>query len=441
MTRSARLPAEFFLENRAQLSQTLGDQSFALVQSADVMWTSADGSRQFRQESSFFFLTGIDQEESSLLLCPGHPDPAMREVLFLRETSDFIAVWEGHKFTKNEATAISGIQTVLWNEHWGTILIEMTRRFSECYLYHNEHARSSAPPNFGQSERGRRWMQRQYPHLSYRRLAPMADRLRVAKREPEIKLCQQACDLTERGFRRALSMIKPGILEYEIEAEFLHEFVKGGSRGFAYEPIIAAGGNSNVLHYLANDQVCQKGDLILMDVGAEYGGYNADMTRTVPVSGHFSKRQRAVYEAVLRILKRCRNEWLTPGKKLREEYQIEVARGMEEELIDLGLLDRSTVNKERAEEIPEMNRSYRKYFMHGASHSLGLDVHDVTPVEAVIEEDMLLTIEPGIYLPDEGFGIRLENNVWVRSEENGGVIDLMADIPIEPDEIEALMAD
>ncbi len=410
------------------------------MQSADVPWISADGSRQFRQESSFFFLTGIDQEESTLLLCPRHPDPTMREILFLRETSEFIAVWEGHKFTKEEATAISGIQTVFWNDQREAVLTRMTRDFSECFLYHNEHARSSAPPEFGQTERERRWMQRRFPHLSYRRLAPLVDGLRVAKQPPEIELSQRACDLTEQGFRRALSMIKPGVLEYEIEAEFLHEFVRGGSRGFAYEPIVAAGGNSNVLHYLANDQVCQEGDLILMDIGAEYGGYHADMTRTVPVNGRFTERQRAVYDAVLRILKRCRDEWLVPGKKLREEYQIEVARGMEEELIGLGLLERSIVDEERAEEVPEMKRGYRKYFMHGASHSLGLDVHDVTPAEAVIEEDMLLTIEPGIYLPDEGFGIRLENNVWVRSEENGGVIDLMANIPIEADEIENLMS-
>jgi len=262
-------------------------------------------------------------------------------------------------------------------------------------------------------------------------------RLRAEKSKEEIALVQRACDITARGFDRLLGFVRPGVGEYEIEAELLHEFVRHGSRGFAYQPIIASGVNACVLHYVTNDQICRDGDLILLDVAAEYANYNSDLTRTIPVNGKFSPRQRAVYDAVLRIVRLCIDELIVPGKHMKEVYHKEVARATEDELIALGLLDPQVVADERTQEdLPEEKRAYRKYFMHGVSHSMGLDVHDVTPAGNVFVENMIVTVEPGIYLPEEGFGIRLENDIVVKT---GGNIDLMAGIPIEADEIEALM--
>ncbi|MEO0416206.1 MAG: M24B family metallopeptidase, partial [Verrucomicrobiota bacterium] len=312
-------------------------------------------------------------------------------------------------------------------------------KFHQIFLNYNEHARSACPIGITPDDRFRERCQSLYPKHRYHRLAPMLHRLREVKSPSEIDLIQEACDITEKGFRRILDFVKPGVKEYEIEAEFSHEFLRHGSRGFAYEPIIASGKNACVLHYLSNDQVCQDGELLLMDVAAEYANYNADLTRTIPVSGKFTPRQRDVYEAVLRIFRLCIDELAVPGKPIREVYQKEAARATEEELIALGLLDRDEVQKEReqGEELPEEKRAYRKYFMHGVSHSLGIDVHDVTPPDASFVEGMVVTVEPGIYLPDEGFGIRLENDIVVRESGN---IDLMANIPIEVDEIEGLMA-
>lgn len=433
------IPSELFTNNRQKLIASLPGGSLAILHSAEIPWRSADGSMHFIQSSDLFYLTGVDQEETILVLCPGHPDKAKQEMLFIRETSELIAIWEGHKRTKEEATTVSGIATVLWTDAFESQLRRLARETETIFLNYNEHARSAAPIDFSREDRFRNWCQDLYPSHRYQRLAPVLHRLRVEKSQHEIDLIQTACDITADGFARVLRFLQPGVKEYEIEAEFLHEFVRQGSRGFAYEPIIASGNNANVLHYLCNDQVCKDGDLILMDVAAEYANYNSDLTRTVPVNGKFTPRQRDVYDAVLRILRLCIDELLVPGKKIREEYHREVARAMEDELIALGLLDPATVAEERKDgDLPEEKRAYRKYFMHGVSHSLGLDVHDVTPTDAVFVENMCVTVEPGIYLPDEGFGIRLENDVIVRA---GGNLDLMAHIPIEADEIEALMAD
>lgn len=431
------IPSALFEKNRQNLVAALPETAIAVVHAAEVPWRSADGSTRFIQNSDLFYLTGVDQEETVLVLCPGHFDPKMREILFVRETSELIAIWEGHKLTKEEATAVSGISTVFWTDDFEPILRRLTRSFETIFLSHNEHGRSAAPVNYYREDRFRLWCQDRYPHHRYERLAPLLHRLRVEKSEPEIELIQKACEITSDGFSRVLRFVKPGVKEYEIEAEFLHEFIRQGSRGFAYEPIIASGGNANVLHYLSNDQTCEEGDLLLMDVAAEYANYNSDLTRTIPVSGRFSPRQRAVYDALLRVFRLCIDEFLVPGKKIREEYHREVARAMEEELIALDLLDAKVVAAEQKnEELAEEKRAYRKYFMHGVSHSLGIDVHDVTPTEGVFVENMCVTVEPGIYLPEEGFGIRLENDVIVRASGN---LDLMADIPIEADEIEALM--
>jgi len=432
------IPSDLFTKNRERLSRVLPASAIAVLHSADIPWRSADGSMPFVQDSDLFYLTGIDQEETILLLCPGHPDAALREVLFVRETSELIAVWEGHKVTLEEATKISGIRNIKWTSEFDAVFRRMTRLTDTIFLNHNEHARSGAPINFTLDDRFRRLCQDKYPTHRYERLAPLLHRLRIEKSPQEIALTQTACDITAKGFVRILGFVRPGVLEYEIEAELLHEFVRHGSRGFAYQPIIASGGNANVLHYITNDQVCRDGDLILLDVAAEYANYNSDLTRTIPVNGRYTPRQRAVYEAVLRILRLCIDELIVPGKHMKKEFHPEMARALEEELIALDLIDADVVAAERNEEgLAEEKRAYRKYMMHGVSHSLGLDVHDVTPADSLFVENMIVTVEPGIYLPDEGFGIRLENDIVVKQ---GGNIDLMASIPIEPDEIEALMA-
>ncbi len=432
------IPSDLFISNRLRLADLLLKTAFAVIHSSDVPWRCADGSTRFIQNSDMFYLTGVDQEESILLMSPGHPDPEMREILFIRETSELITIWEGHKLSKEQATQVSGIANVQWISEFEAVIRRLTRTNDTIFLNHNEHARSGGPLNTSRDARFRQHCQELYQTHHYRRLAPLMHTLRQEKSPLEVDLLQTACDITAKGFERLLGFVKPGVMEYEIEAELVHEFVRHGSRGFAYEPIIASGTNACVLHYLSNDQPCEDGDLILLDVAAEYANYNADLTRTIPVNGKFTERQRAVYEAVLRIFRLCIDELIVPGKPMRDIYAKEVARATEDELIALKLIDPDVVAKEREEDVlPEEERAYRKYFMHGVSHSLGLDVHDVTTTEGVFVENMCVTVEPGIYLPDEGFGIRLENDIIIRT---GGNLDLMADIPIEPDDIESLMA-
>lgn len=432
------IPSDLFINNRNRLASRLPGKALAVVHSADIPWRCADGSMAFIQNSDLFYLSGIDQEETILLLFPSHPDPAMREILFVRETSELIAIWEGHKVTIEEAQKISGIGTVKWTSGFDTVFRILVREAETVWLNHNEHGRSGAPVNFSLDDRFRRSCQERHAHLRYERLAPLLHHLRAEKSEIEIGLVQRACDITARGFERLLGFVKPGVMEYEAEAELLHEFVRHGSRGFAYQPIIASGKNACVLHYVTNDQPCRDGELLLLDVAAEYANYNSDLTRTIPVNGRFTPRQRAVYDAVHRILRLCIDELIVPGKHMKDVYHKEVARATEDELIALDLLDPQVVADERAQEdLPEEKRAYRKYFMHGVSHSLGIDVHDVTPAENLFVENMIVTVEPGIYLPEEGFGVRLENDIVVRT---GGNLDLMAHIPIDADEIEARMA-
>ncbi|MCB1087233.1 MAG: aminopeptidase P N-terminal domain-containing protein [Verrucomicrobiae bacterium] len=427
-----------FVENRRRLAAELKPGSLAVIHSADIPWRCADGSMRFIQNSDLFYLTGVDQEESMLILWPDSPDPSQREILFVRETSELIAIWEGEKLTKETATRVSGIANVHWSDHFEPTLRRVLPKVERLYLNHNEHARSASTA-VTPDDRFRERIQTLYPDLRCERLATILTRLRVVKSDIEIAVLQRACDITADGFARTLRFLRPGVKEYEVEAELLHEFVRQGSRGFAYEPIIASGKNACVLHYLTNDQVCEDGQLLLMDVAAEYANYNADLTRTVPVNGRFTPRQRAVYDAVHRLLRACIDDLIRPGVKIREEYHKRVARLVEDELIALDLLDADAVAEERKDEaLPEEKRIYRKYFMHGVSHSLGIDVHDVTPPEAVFQENMVVTVEPGIYLRDEGFGVRLENDIVVRASGN---VDLMAHIPIDADEIEALMAE
>lgn len=418
------------INNRKRLIHALQPGSVAVFNSNDIMPTNADGTMRFRQNNDLFYLTGVDQEETMLMLFPDHPDKNFREVLFLRETSELIATWEGHKLTKAEARAVSGIETVLWVADFQRVFNTALTMGGAAFVYlnTNEHYRAEVAVE-SRDSRFIKWCREKYPLHTYERLAPIMAQLRSTKSKEELAHMQVACDITNRAFRRVLKFVKPGVKEYEIEAEFIHEFIRNGSRGFAYEPIIASGANSCVLHYIENNKTCHAGDVLLLDVGAEYGNYNADMTRTIPVSGKFTKRQKEVYNAVLRI-KRAAIKLLKPGVKYFE-YHKEVQKITESELIRLKLIDKTDLKKQN----PAMPL-FMKYFMHGTGHHLGLDVHDTGNMYSKMQAGMVWTVEPGIYIKEEGLGIRLENNVVI---EKNGVKDLMKDIPVEAEEIEDLM--
>lgn len=421
---------ELFVGNRKNLVKELRQHSVVVVNANDVMPTNADGTFRFRQNSDLYYLTGVDQEETILVLCPDFPDKRYREVLFLRETSEHIATWEGHKLTKEEARAQTGIETVLWTSEFHRLFNTMMVMgdTEHVYLNTNDHYRAEIAVE-SREARFVEWCRERYPLHKYERLAPLMHRLRTVKSKAEIALMQQACDITEKGFRRVLKFVKPGVKEYEIEAEWIHEFVRNGSRGFAYEPIIASGANSCVLHYLANDQPCRDGDVLLLDVGAEYANYNADLTRTIPVNGKFSKRQRDVYQSVLHVLREA-CQLLQAGERYFD-YHKRVQKIMESELVRLKLIDKKDI-KNQSPEKP----LFMKYFMHGTGHQLGLDVHDVGNMYHKMQVGQVWTVEPGIYIKEEGLGIRIENNVVI---EKNGIRDLMKNVPIEAEEIEQLM--
>lgn len=423
-------PAALYIRNRKRLTQKLKSNSLALFNSNDIMPTNADGTMAFRQNNNLLYLSGVDQEESILILCPDFPDKRYREVLFLRETSEQIAIWEGHKLTKEEARQLSGVETVLWLSEFPKLFHHLMAMggVQQVYLDTNEHYRADVVVET-RNARFIDWCQKQYPLHTYERAAPLLAELRAVKQPEEIKQLQKACDITNLAFRRVLNFVKPGVKEYEIEAEFIHEFIRHGSRGFAYTPIIASGANACVLHYIENDQACKPGDVLLLDVGAEYGNYNADMTRCVPVSGRFTKRQKDVYQAVLRVM-RGAMKLLRPGA-LYFEYHREVQRLMEAELLKLKLIDKTDI-KNQTKEKPVV----AKYFMHGTGHHLGLDVHDVGNMYHKMVEGMVWTVEPGIYIREEKLGIRLENNVVIGKN---GLLDLMKNTPLEAEEIEDLM--
>lgn len=418
-----------FVRNRARLAARLKPRSVAVLNANDVMPTSADGVRSFIQNTDLFYLTGIDQEETILLLCPDAPDPKDREILFIRKTDERIAVWEGPRHTIEEARAISGIGSVRWTSAFEGAFRALAVRSDRIYLNTNEHLRADTSVE-SRDDRFRKWCLDRYPLHRYERLAPLMALLRAVKSAEEVALIRRACAITDSAFRRVLGAIRPGVWEYEIEAEIRHEFIRNGARGPAYDPIIASGPNSRVLHYVKNDRRCEAGDLVLMDFGAAYANYAADMTRTVPVSGRFTPRQRAVYDAVLRV-QRAAIEMLRPGAIL-DDYQKAVGRLVEAELIGLGLLDAAAVRDQDPDK-----PLYKTFFMHGTSHHLGLDVHDLGDRYRPLAPGMVLTCEPGIYIEEEGFGVRLENDILVTED---APVDLMAEIPIEADEIEALMA-
>ena len=428
--RHAPIDPALFVSNRARLRALLLPGSLAIVNANDIPQTNSDGSLRIVPNSDLFWLTGVEQEESVLLLFPDADDERMREILFLRETNDLIATWEGHKLTKDEARALTGIDNVQWLSQLPQTLHRLACEASHLCLNSNEHKRAEVVVE-SRDARFVRWMQQRYPLHSYQRLAPLMHRLRVQKSPAEVALLQQACDITRAGFERVCRFTRPGVNEREVEAEFAHEFIRSAA-SFAYNPIIASGKSACILHYIDNNSPCRDGDLLLLDVAASYANYNADLTRTIPVNGRFSPRQRALYDAVLRVL-RASIAGLVPGKKWRtwqEEAEDLVAR----ECVRLGLLAEADLSVKVSD---PMRKPVKRFFMHGNGHPLGLDVHDVGFLNEPFAPGWVMTVEPAIYLPDEGMAVRLENDVLITEH---GVMDLMADIPIEADAIEALMA-
>ena len=421
-----RLPSAVFTKHRQRFMAKLKPNSIAVFNANDIYPISADSTLPFEQHRDLFYLTGIDQEETILILCPDAKDPKHREMVFVRETNAHIAVWEGHKLTKSEAAAVTGIDHVQWTTDFEASFLELAKQAENIYINTNEHYRAKVETQT-REDRFIEWCKQQFPKKNYEKSNFILQGLRGVKDPEEIAHIQQACDITEKGFRRILGFVKPGVWEFEIEAEFSHEFLSNRSKGFAYTPIIASGANSNVLHYIENSQQCKAGELILMDVGAEYGNYASDMTRTIPVSGRFTPRQSAVYEAVLKVKDEA-TKLLIPDV-LWKDYHVEVGKLMSSALVDLGLLAKK--------EVSDNTEAYKKYFMHGTSHHLGLDTHDYGLLDEPMETNMVFTVEPGIYIPDEGFGIRLEDDVVVQA--TGAPVNLMTNIPIDPDEIEALM--
>lgn len=423
------LNANLYIKNRQKFVSQMKPNAVAVFNSNDIYPVSADSTLPFAQHRDILYLSGVDQEESIILLFPDAPYEHLKEILFLRETNDHIAVWEGEKLTKDRAFEVSGIKSVYWLQDFHKILKEVMAYASVMYINTNEHYRANIETETREA-RFVKWWKEHYPAHQVEKSNPILQKIRSIKELEEIEAIQTACNITEKGIRRLLSFIQPGVMEYEIEAELAHEFIRNRSKGFAYTPIIASGKNANVLHYIENNQVCKNGDLILLDVGAEYANYASDLSRTIPVSGRFSPRQKAVYQAVLNV-KNEATKMLQPGT-LWKEYHQEVGKIMSSELLQLGLLDKADVQNEN----PEWP-AYKKYFMHGTSHHLGLDTHDYGLLHLPMEANMVFTVEPGIYIPEEGFGIRLEDDVVIQPQ--GKPFNLMKNIPIEADEIESLM--
>jgi len=422
------IDSSLFTRNRHRFSTKLKPNAIAVLNSNDVMPTSADGTRSFVQNTDLFYLSGIDEAESILTIFPDSKEEKHREILFVKETSEEIALWEGPKYSKEDASKISGIKTIYWTREFENVFKGLVFEADRIYLNTNEHLRAGVTVET-RDARFVRWCKRRYPLHKYNRLAPIMHDIRPIKSEIEIELIKQACKITENAFRRLLGFVRPGVWEFEIEAEIYHEFISNRSRGPAYSPIIASGANACILHYVQNNRKCKDGDLVLMDFGAEYANYASDLTRTVPVNGKFTPRQKEIYDAVLRV-QRAAIQMLEPGNTF-EAYNKDVGVIMEKELIGLGLLDAGSVEYQNPED-----PLYKRYFMHGASHHLGLDVHDVGSKYRKFEAGMVVTCEPGIYIKEEGIAIRLENDILLTKD---GPVDLMKNIPIETGEIEEMM--
>ena len=423
------IDSALFVKNRSNFMAQMKANSLAVFNSNDIYPISADSTMPFQQHRDIYYLSGVDQEESILVMFPDCPNKKHREILFLKETNDHIAIWEGEKLTKKRAFEVSGIKTVYWLQDLNKVMAELMAQSDTVHINTNEHYRASIETET-REDRFTKWLLNKYPAHKVEKSNPILQRLRSIKDPIELDLLQKACNITEKGMRRVLKFVKPGVAEYEIEAEFIHEFLKNRSKGFAYTPIIASGNNANVLHYIENNQVCNDGDLILLDVGAEYANYSSDMTRTIPVNGRYSKRQKEVYNAVNRVKINATN-MLIPGT-IWTDYHVEVGKLMTSELLGLGLIDKVDVQNED----PNWP-AYKKYFMHGTSHHMGLDTHDYGLLWEPMETNMVFTVEPGIYIPEEGFGIRLEDDVVI--QEKGAPLNLMKNIPIAIEEIEDIM--
>jgi Xaa-Pro aminopeptidase len=418
-----------FIKNRKKFVSQMKSNSIAFFNSNDIYPVSADSTLPFAQHRDLFYLSGVDQEESVLFLFPNAKKKEYQEILFVRETNEHIAIWEGAKLSKYQGTKTSGITTVLWLSELESVLEELMMYAENVYININGHTRAKVETET-REDRFIKMVKEKYPTKKIEESNPILQSIRSVKEIEEIALIQKACTITEKGFRRLLSFVKPGVWEYEIEAELIHEFIKNRSKGFAYAPIVASGNNANVLHYTENNQQCKSGDLILMDVAAEYANYSSDLTRTIPVSGKFTDRQREVYMSVHKIKKEA-TKMLVPGVFLKD-YHVEVGKMMTSALLTLKLLDKSDLQNE-----DPAWPAYKKYFMHGTSHHMGLDTHDYGILTVPMQANMVFTVEPGIYIPEEGFGIRLEDDVVV--QESGVPFNLMQNIPIEADEIEDLM--
>lgn len=420
---------QLFIKNRKKFMAQMKPKSIAAFNSNDIYPISADSTLPFEQHRDIFYLSGADQEETILVLFPDAMNSKHKEILFVRETNEHIAVWEGEKLTKEKATEVSGIKTIYWLSDFEKVFFDLMTEAETIYFNTNEHYRQAVETQT-REDRFIAKCKHDFPAHQYAKSNPILQQIRGIKEPEELELMQTACDITEKGFRRLLSFVKPGVWEYELEAELLHEFVRNRSKGFAYQPIIASGNNANVLHYVENNQKCHDGNLILMDVAAEYANYSSDLTRTIPVNGKFTPRQKDVYNAVLRV-KNEATRLLVPGT-IWAEYHKECGKLMTSELLGLGLLDKADVQNES----PDWP-AYKKYFMHGTSHHIGLNTHDYGELKTPMKANMVFTVEPGIYIPDEKMGIRLEDDVVI--QESGEPFNLMVNIPIEVEEIENLM--
>lgn len=419
---------QLFIDNRKKFISHMEPNSMAIFNSNDEMPRNGDQFFPFRQNSDLFYLCGIDQEKTILMLYPDCPIEKYREILFCVETNDTIAVWYGKKYSKPEATATSGIKTVLWLDQFEAVLNELMVNVTNVYINSNENIRFSTDVPY-RDLRFANWIREKYPYHQYKRCAPIISNLRTKKHPLEVDLIKKAIDITDKAFRRLLKFVKPGVMEFDVEAEIHHEFIRNRADGHAYYPIVASGKGACVLHYIQNNQVCQDGDLLLLDFGAEYANYAADLSRTIPINGKYSKRQKDVYNATLRVMKEAK-KMLVVGNTI-DKYHAEVCKIIEKELIGLGLFTQDDVKNQ-----DPANPLYFKYYMHGTSHFMGLDVHDVGTKQQALEHGMLFSCEPGIYIPQEGIGIRIENDILVTKD---GPVDLMDQIPIEIEEIETLM--
>lgn len=422
------LNPELFQYNRKRFTREMKPGTIAIFNANDQMPRSGDQHFTFRQNAGLYYLSGIDQEETVLLLFPDCPREGHKEVLLIKRTNEHIAVWEGHKYTKEEAQQASGIEKVYFIDEAEVVLNELILLSEGIYLNINENDRYISPV----AHRDLRYaahIRDRYPAHALHRAQPILKKLQTVKSHWELEALQHCIDITGNAFRRVLEFVKPGVWEYEVEAEIIHEFIRSGATGHAYSPIIGSGKNACVLHYIENNRQCLDGEVVLMDFGCEYANYNADLTRSIPVNGQFTDRQRAVYNAVHRVLKEARS-LLVPGNTL-EELNKEVGKVMESELLGLGLISKDDIEKQDKEK-----PAYKKYFMHGTSHHLGLDVHDLMNRYEPFRAGMVFTCEPGIYIPEESLGIRIENNILIT---DNGPVDMFENIPMDAEEIEDMM--